>query len=123
MWASSVRSHGLTVLEQFGTDPGSLLASTDIPWTFPKNGPLVVVLHGSSQSAESYNTRSGWSMLAVECNLALLFPGQKRSNKLTGGFNWFKPGDSQRDGGEALSIRQRSRRSQRITRSIPRASS
>jgi poly(hydroxyalkanoate) depolymerase family esterase len=65
-----------------------------------------VVLHGSTQSAESYNTGSGWSKLAEECGAALLFPGQVRANNASGGFNWFKPGDSRRGGGEPLSIRQ-----------------
>lgn len=96
----------LTALKGFGTDPGSLLANTYIPESFPKNGPLVVVLHGSTQSAESYNDGSGWSTLADECGVALLFPGQKRRNNATGGFNWFKRGDSHRGGGEPMSIRQ-----------------
>jgi poly(hydroxyalkanoate) depolymerase family esterase len=106
MPTSSDSNHSLTALEEFGTDPGSLLANTYIPKTFPKNGPLVIVLHGSTQSAESYNAGSGWSMLSEECGVALLFPEQRRCNNATGGFNWFKPGDSQRDGGEPLSIRQ-----------------
>ncbi len=41
----------LTALSNFGTDPGSLSADIYIPKNFPKNGPLVVVLHGSTQSA------------------------------------------------------------------------
>lgn len=106
MGSSFDNAHGLTVLKQFGSDPGSLLAHIYIPSSFSKNGPLVVVLHGSTQSADSYNLGSGWSMLAEECGAALLFPEQKRSNNAIRGFNWFKPGDSQRDGGEALSIRQ-----------------
>lgn len=106
MPSSSDSKHNLTVLKQFGSDPGSLLANIYIPRSFRRKAPLVIVLHGSTQSADSYNIGSGWSMLAEECGAALLFPGQKRSNNVIGGFNWFKPGDSQRDGGEALSIRQ-----------------
>jgi poly(hydroxyalkanoate) depolymerase family esterase len=64
------------------------------------------VLHGSSQSAESYDIGSGWSTLADECGMALLFPGQRLTNNLIGSFNWFETDDSQRGGGEALSIRQ-----------------
>lgn len=96
----------LTVVNSFGSDPGSLRANTYIPKNFPKNGPLVVVLHGSTQSAESYNTGSGWSDLADECGVALLFPGQRRTNNAIGSFNWFKTGDSHRGDGEPLSIRQ-----------------
>src|SRR5680860_311755 len=96
----------LTVLNRFGTDPGSLRADTYIPKNSPKNGPLVVVLHGSTQSAESYDYGSGWSALADEWGVALLFPGQRRTNNAIGSFNWFKLGDSHRGGGEPLSIRQ-----------------
>jgi poly(hydroxyalkanoate) depolymerase family esterase len=99
-------SDRLSTLKNFGTDPGSLSADTYIPKNFPKNGPLVVVLHGSTQSAESYDIGSGWSTLADECGIALLFPGQRLANNLIGSFNWFETGDSQRDGGEPLSIRQ-----------------
>lgn len=101
----NTNSH-LSVLENFGTDPGSLSADIYIPKSFVKNGPLIVVLHGCSQSAESYDIGSGWSTLADECGIALLFPGQRRSNNILGSFNWFENGDSQRDAGEPMSIRQ-----------------
>lgn len=100
----------LSPLGAFGTDPGALRASIFVPKTFPKNGPLVVVLHGSSQSAQSYDTGSGWSVLAEEHGVALLFPRQRLSNNLVGSFNWFMVGDSRRGRGEALSIRQMIRR-------------
>jgi poly(hydroxyalkanoate) depolymerase family esterase len=93
-------------MHNFGTDPGSLSADIYIPENFPKNGPLVVVLHGSTQSADSYNVGSGWSTLADECGIALLFPGQRLTNNLLGSFNWFESGDIHRDGGEPLSIAQ-----------------
>lgn len=101
-----ITSDRLSALENFGTDPGALSADIYIPENFPKNGPLVVVLHGSTQSAESYDIGSGWSSLADECGMALLFPGQRLTNNLIGSFNWFQTGDSQRGGGEPLSIRQ-----------------
>lgn len=99
------RDH-LISLNSFGTDPGSLSADIYIPKNFPKNGSLVVVLHGSTQSADSYNIGSGWSVLADECGIALLFPGQRRTNNALGSFNWFESGDIHRGRGEALSIYQ-----------------
>ncbi len=96
----------LDVLTGFGSDPGLLRAHTYIPEGFPDNGPLVVVLHGCGQSAESYNNGSGWSTLAEECGVALLFPEQRWINNVFRGFNWFVPGDNRRGGGEPLSIRQ-----------------
>ena len=105
--SKSTDSHEpLTTLDEFGTDPGSLQSYTYIPKNFPKNGPLVVVLHGSTQSAESYDSGSGWSALADECGIALLFPEQRKTNNSIKSFNWFKFGDSHRGGGEPLSIRQ-----------------
>ncbi|PFG09667.1 MULTISPECIES: alpha/beta hydrolase family esterase [unclassified Marinobacter] len=104
--SKSTDSHErLTTLDEFGTDPGSLQSYTYIPKNFPKNGPLVVVLHGSTQSAESYDSGSGWSALADECGIALLFPEQRKTNNAIKSFNWFKFGDSHRGGGEPLSIR------------------
>ncbi|MEI4263996.1 PHB depolymerase family esterase [Roseovarius sp. D0-M9] len=105
MTVSSVTMNSLTALSNFGTDPGSLSADIYIPDNFPKNGPLVVVLHGSTQSADSYNIGSGWSTLAEECGIALLFPGQRLTNNVLGSFNWFESGDIHRGGGEPLSIR------------------
>lgn len=102
---SDLRDH-LTVLDGFGTDPGSLAAKTYIPKGFPKNGPLVVVLHGSTQTAESYDVGSGWSALADEAGVALLFPEQRKTNNAIGSFNWFKSRHNRRGGGEPLSIRQ-----------------
>jgi len=95
----------LTDLKEFGADPGSLHADTYIPKNFSKNGPLVVVLHGSTQSAEGYDLGSGWSALADECGIALLYPEQRQRNNPISSFNWFKSGDSRRGAGEPLSIR------------------
>lgn len=92
MPTSSDNYDRLTVLNKFGTDPGSLHADTYIPKNFPKNGPLVVVLHGSTQSAESYDHGSGWSTLADECGIALLYPEQRKTNNPLSSFNWFKSG-------------------------------
>ena len=67
---------------------------------------LVVVLHGCTQTAASYEYGAGWSTLADRYGFALLVPEQQRANNPNGCFNWFLPGDTQRGHGEALSIRQ-----------------
>lgn len=96
----------VNILENFGSNPGSLCGSTYIPDSLPKKAPLVVVLHGCMQSAGNYNRGSGWSTLAEESGVALLFPRQSLANNMFGGFNWYRPADSHRGSGEALSIRQ-----------------
>lgn len=92
-------------LTGFGTNPGNLTA-----WFFKPDSeagasrPLVVVLHGCTQTAASYDRGSGWSELAAEHGFATLFPEQQRPNNPNLCFNWFAPGDTRREAGEALSI-------------------
>jgi poly(hydroxyalkanoate) depolymerase family esterase len=90
----------------FGSNPGTLRAKIYIPDTLPSGGALVVVLHGCTQTAASYDHGTGWSRLADELGFALLFPEQTRANNPNLCFNWFSPQDNRRDQGEALSIRQ-----------------
>lgn len=89
-----------------GSDPGALQARCYVPAGLKPGAPLVVVLHGCTQTASAYDAGSGWSQLADEQGFALLFPEQQRSNNPNRCFNWFSPVDSRRGSGEALSIRQ-----------------
>ena len=77
-----------------------------LPENLPEGAPLVVVLHGCTQSAAGYDRGSGWSQLADQAGFALLFAEQQRANNPNLCFNWFLPTDTKRNFGEALSIRQ-----------------
>jgi feruloyl esterase len=90
----------------FGSNPGRLRMLTYIPEGLPAASPLVVVLHGCTQTAAGYDHGAGWSTLADRYGFALLFPEQQRANNPKLCFNWFQPGDIQRNRGEPLSIRQ-----------------
>jgi poly(hydroxyalkanoate) depolymerase family esterase len=96
----------LAELMEFGSNPGALRAWTHIPADLAGNAPLVVVLHGCTQNAASYDNHSGWSSLAEAQGFALLFPEQQRANNPNLCLNWFQPADTGRDQGEAASIRQ-----------------
>jgi poly(hydroxyalkanoate) depolymerase family esterase len=96
----------LTEVEGFGSNPGELRMLTYVPPTLGANAPLVVVLHGCSQTASGYDTGTGWSALAEQHGFALLLPEQRRANNAHGCFNWFEPGDTTRGEGEVASIRQ-----------------
>ena len=96
----------LEPFDRFGSNPGNLKAYAHIPQGLAPNAPLVVVLHGCMQSADGYDKASGWSELADEQGLALLYPEQQRSNNANGCFNWFEPANTRRDSGEIMSIRQ-----------------
>ncbi|CAN5408528.1 PHB depolymerase family esterase [soil metagenome] len=99
-------SERLTELVRFGGNPGALRALAYVPDNLPKHAPLVVVLHGCTQTAAEYDLGSGWSALADKSGFALLFPEQARGNNFNLCFNWFEPGDTRRGKGEAASIRQ-----------------
>jgi len=96
----------LPPLTGFGSNPGALNARYRLPARHRDGRPLVVVLHGCTQTAAAYDHHSGWSQLAEEEGLALLYPEQQRGNNPNLCFNWFLPGDTRRQAGEALSIRQ-----------------
>ena len=96
----------LARLDDFGSNPGSLTGWTYVPLHAAATPPLVVVLHGCTQTAAGYDHGSGWSELAERHGFALLFPEQTRANNANLCFNWFEPADTRRDSGEALSIRQ-----------------
>jgi len=92
----------LTEVYEFGSNPGALRMFKYVP--AQPNSALVVVLHGSAQTAASYDLGAGWSTLADRYGFALLLPQQQISNNPNNGFNWFLPGDIERGRGEALSI-------------------
>lgn len=94
----------LADLNEFGSNPGALNAKIYIPADLPAGAPLIVVLHGSDQTAAEYDVGAGWSEIADLYGVALLFPEQQRANNLMLGFNWFEPDDTHRGAGEPLSI-------------------
>ena len=102
----SVTSDHLTALTGFGANPGALRMFTYAPKGLGPSPALVVVLHGCTQSAGSYDLGAGWSTLAERYGFVLLLPEQTAENNPKTCFNWFLPGDTARDRGEALSIRQ-----------------
>lgn len=96
----------LTKLDAFGSNPGALHGYVHIPASLVPDAPLVVVLHGCTQTAAGYDLGAGWSDMADRYGFALLFPEQQRQNNPNLCFNWFNPEDSRHGTGEALSIRQ-----------------
>ncbi|WP_157220126.1 extracellular catalytic domain type 1 short-chain-length polyhydroxyalkanoate depolymerase [Flavisphingomonas formosensis] len=102
----TVAEDRLSDLAVFGSNPGALRGRFYLPRTRHASTALVVVLHGCTQDAAGYDHGSGWSRLADEQGFALLYPEQQRGNNANLCFNWFNRGDTQRDAGEARSIRQ-----------------
>lgn len=96
----------LTQVTGFGSNPGALTMYAYVPTGLPSGAPLVVALHGCTQSASDYYANAGWPKYADLYHFALVFPQQSSANNSTSCFNWFQPGDYKRGQGEALSIKQ-----------------
>lgn len=96
----------LSEVQDFGSNPGALRMHTYLPDHLSTSAPLVVLLHGCTQNAHSYDEGTGWSVLADRHGFALLMPQQNWKNNPLRCFNWFRTEDTVRDSGEALSIKQ-----------------
>ncbi|MFY1828201.1 PHB depolymerase family esterase [Myxococcus fulvus] len=95
----------LTQVTGFGSNPGNLLMFRHVPANMPANAPLVVVLHGCTQNATGMEL-GGWTAAANVYKFYAVYPQQQGSNSGTSCFNWYEIGDTTRDAGEALSIKQ-----------------
>ncbi|WP_057921873.1 extracellular catalytic domain type 1 short-chain-length polyhydroxyalkanoate depolymerase [Lysobacter capsici] len=95
-----------TEVTGFGSNPGNLRMFKYVPPNLPANAPLVVAMHGCSQSAASYDAETGWELLAQRWHFAVVLPQQQSANNSSACFNWFETGDTTRGQGEALSIKQ-----------------
>jgi len=102
----SAKGTHLEEVRGFGANPGDLRMFKYLPAGLPANPPLMVVLHGCTQTAAGYDVGAGWSTLANRFGFALLLPEQQRLNNPNGCFSWFQAGDIERGHGEARSIRQ-----------------
>ncbi len=98
-------SSALTQVTSFGTNPGALNMWKYVPAGMPANAPLVVAMHGCTQTAAAYEG-AGWNNLADVWKFYVLYPEQVSGNNSSKCFNWFEPGDIARGQGEALSIKQ-----------------
>ena len=96
----------LKEIKGFGANPGRLTMWAYEPTVRVEKSPLVVVLHGCTQSAEGYARGAGWVEAADRHGFTLLCPEQSSSNNANLCFNWFVPGDIRRGDGEAASIAQ-----------------
>jgi poly(hydroxyalkanoate) depolymerase family esterase len=66
--------------------------------------PLVVMLHGCTQSPEDFARGTGMNRLADELGFLVAYPRQTRAANMQKCWNWFRPGDQVRDHGEPALI-------------------
>lgn len=76
--------------------PSSYKAGTSVP--------LVVALHGCTETADVYRQLSGWDSLAQTKGFIVVFPEQSTSRNYQRCWNWFLQADMQRGSGEPAMI-------------------
>ena len=96
----------LRELAGFGANPGNLRMFAYAPEQLRPNAPLVIALHGCTQTAAEYDSGTGWSFIADRLGFAVVYPQQQPANNPKSCFSWFLPGDMTRGHGEALSIKE-----------------
>ncbi|MER6323215.1 extracellular catalytic domain type 1 short-chain-length polyhydroxyalkanoate depolymerase [Streptomyces coelicoflavus] len=95
---------GLQQVTDFGPNPGNLAMYEYAPADLPADAPLVVAMHGCTQSAGDYHSHSGWRKFADAWGFAVVYPQTSAANNSLSCFNWFDPAEDTRGRGEAASV-------------------
>ena len=100
-------SQPLKKVKKFGKNPGGLKMYIHTPKinSFIKKKPLVIVLHGCTQTANGIAAATGWNTLADTLGFVVLYPEQRLMNNVSKCFNFFIGMKAKKDKGEVSSIK------------------
>jgi poly(hydroxyalkanoate) depolymerase family esterase len=85
----------------YSNQAGSRVYKLYVPSTYHgQTLPLVVMLHGCTQSPDDFAAGTRMNELAEEHGCLVAYPAQSASANISKCWNWFKAEDQQRDGGE-----------------------
>lgn len=100
-WAEARQAPGTTQRHTYTNAAGTrqyLLATP--PARFVGRRPLVVVLHGCTQTADDAATQTRFTQLGAAEGFYVIYPEQDAHANGGRCWNWFLPGDQSRDAGE-----------------------
>ena len=104
--ASEIAPQGTRFIEgAFSNAAGSRIYKLFIPSRYQGQPlPLVVMLHGCTQSADDFAAGTRMNFLAEEQNCFVVYPEQPSGANQAKCWNWFRPSDQERGGGEPALI-------------------
>ena len=91
---------GTVTRGSFTGPAGTLAYRLVVPTRAQSPAPLMVMLHGGTQDAETFAAATGMDQLAEREGFLVVYPEQSRAANAMGYWNWFRPGDQRRDAGE-----------------------
>ncbi|MEO8938412.1 MAG: PHB depolymerase family esterase [Burkholderiaceae bacterium] len=92
---------GQCVTRQFANQAGARFYKLYVPASNPGTPmPLIVMLHGCTQSPDDFATGTQMNRLAEEHGFIVVYPEQAANANGSKCWNWFKASDQMRDSGE-----------------------
>lgn len=83
---------------------GTLGYKLFLPAGLAANAPLLVMLHGCTQTPDDFARGTGMNAIATELGFAVAYPGQPQSANMQRCWNWFETGHQARGKGEPALI-------------------
>ncbi|PTQ12385.1 esterase [Sphingomonas oleivorans] len=102
--AVEARTGGTFLTRSYHGPAGTLGYKLYVPPSVRDGMPLVVMLHGCSQSPDDFALGTGMNRLADELGFLVAYPAQTQAANASRCWNWFKSGDQQRGRGEPALI-------------------
>ena len=99
--SSLYEAPGRFIKRTYSNDAGTRAYKVYLPAGYRRQAlPLVVMLHGCKQTPDDFAVGTRMNELADELKFLVVYPAQASSANYSRCWNWFRPHDQRRDGGE-----------------------
>lgn len=102
--ARSTPGKGTFTAHHFRCEAGAMQYKLFVPHGIGPGAPLIVMLHGCTQSPDDFARGTRMNALAQEHGYVIAYPAQPQSRNASKCWNWFRRGDQQRGKGEPAII-------------------